>query len=112
MIPKLIYDDADVLVIDKPAGLNVHADGRTVEHALGDWLLEKYPRMKDVGEPFTTLDGRVFPRPGIVHRLDRDTSGGMILAKTPEAFTYLKKQFQEHIVKKEYLALVYCHEFW
>ena len=106
---EVIYEDADVLVIDKPAGLNVHADGRTEEKTLGDWLLEHYPEMREVGEPFTTLDGRVFPRPGIVHRLDRDTSGVMILAKTPEAFTYLKEQFKEHKVKKEYLALVYGH---
>lgn len=113
MEPKVIYENADVLVIDKPAGLNVHAGGRTIEATLSDWVIKKYPEMKDVGEPFVlipnTKDLPPIPRPGIVHRLDRDTSGVMILAKTPEAFVYLKEQFKEHKVKKEYLALVYGH---
>src|SRR3989338_6344637 len=98
--PRVLFQDADVLVIDKPAGLSVHADGRSDGATLADWILAHYPDTADVGEPFTTLDGRVFPRPGIVHRLDKETSGVMILAKTPEDFTYLKEQFQEHKVKK------------
>src|SRR3989344_517155 len=107
--PLVIFEDADVLVLDKPAGLVVHGDGRVVEASLSDWILEHYPELEKVGEAFTTLEGKVFPRPGIVHRLDRDTSGLMVVAKTPEAFDYLKKEFKEHRVKKGYIALVYGH---
>ena len=106
---KIIYENADVLVLDKPAALVVHGDGRTLESTLSDWIIEHYPDLKDVGEPFATLDGKSFPRPGIVHRLDRDTSGLIIVAKTQKSFIYLKNEFKEHRVKKEYIALVYGH---
>src|SRR3989344_1582856 len=118
--PKIVYEDESVLVLDKPAGLVVHGDGRTPrrqgsagqapEPTLSDWILKNYPELENVGEPFTTLGGKVLPRPGIVHRLDRDTSGLIIIAKTAESFSYLKKEFKEHRVKKEYLALVYGHK--
>jgi len=107
--PQIIYEDEDVLVLNKPAGLVVHGDGRTEETTLVDWIMEHYPAFADVGEPFVTLDGKVFPRPGIVHRLDRETSGLVIVAKTFASYDYLKIEFQEHKVKKEYLALVYGH---
>ncbi|MEK7535529.1 MAG: RluA family pseudouridine synthase [Patescibacteria group bacterium] len=112
---KIIYEDADVLVLDKPAGLVVHGDGRTQESTLSDWILEHYPELEKVGEPFETkvlgTSGQVLvvPRPGIVHRLDRDTSGLIIIAKTPKAFDYLRSEFKNHRVKKEYIALVYGH---
>jgi len=107
--PKIIFENNDVLVLDKPAGLVVHGDGRTQEPSLCNWILENYPELENVGEEFKTLDGKTFPRPGIVHRLDRDTSGLIIIAKTPDAFTYLKNEFKEHRIKKEYVALVYGH---
>jgi 23S rRNA pseudouridine1911/1915/1917 synthase len=109
MEPSVIYEDDDVLVLDKPAGLVVHGDGRTQETTLSDWILRHYPSLEKVGEPFVTLDGKIFPRPGIVHRLDRETSGLIIVAKTAVAYEYLKNEFKEHRVKKEYLALVYGH---
>ena len=109
MEPQIIFQDADVLVLDKPASLVVHGDGRTQEATLSDWILEHYPELEKVGEPFTTLDGKVFPRPGIAHRLDRETSGLIIIAKTQKSFEYLKNEFKEHKIKKEYITLVYGH---
>ena len=128
---KIIYEDDDVLVLDKPAGLIVHGDGRTVEPSLADWILLHYPALKDVGEPFeprlpgtrhqvlaesknpnlvpSTQHLTPIPRPGIVHRLDRETSGVIIVAKTQTAFTYLKEQFRERNLDKEYRAIVYGH---
>ncbi len=105
----VIYEDDDVLVINKPSGLIVHSDGRTDEPALTDWVMERYPYMDAVGEPWTSPQGNVIPRPGIVHRLDRTTSGVMILAKTSGAHTHLKSQFQNRTITKEYRAYVYGH---
>ena len=100
---KILYEDSDVLAIDKPAGMAVHDDaGGHQKNTVADWVLQNYPKMKNVGEP---QDGA--PRPGIVHRLDKDTSGVLILAKNQKAYTFLKKQFQERTVKKVYQAIVY-----
>jgi 23S rRNA pseudouridine1911/1915/1917 synthase len=113
MSPSIIFENTDFLIVNKPVGLAVHADGRpaqqgrTKEHTLADWLLEKYPEIKDVGEPWTSPEGEVIYRPGIVHRLDKDTSGLMVVAKNQEMFDVLKKQFQNREVKKVYHAFVY-----
>lgn len=109
MEPSVLYEDRDVLVINKPAGLIVHSDGRTDEPSVATWVLEHYPALAEVGEPWTSPSGEVVPRPGIVHRLDRDTSGVMILAKTKEAYAYLKEQFQNRTTEKIYHAFVYGH---
>lgn len=103
----ILYEDESILVVNKPAGLVVHEDGRTKEPTLVDWILEKYPEMKEVGEPLTLSSGEVIYRPGIVHRLDRETSGVLVIAKTQKAFEYLKKQFQSRETKKTYFAFVY-----
>tara|TARA_B100000745_G_scaffold110507_1_gene70937 strand:+ start:2944 stop:3690 length:747 start_codon:yes stop_codon:yes gene_type:complete len=105
--PTIIFEDDDILIIDKPAGLVVHGDGRTEEPSVADWVLENYPELKEVGEPWMNQEGQMIPRPGIVHRLDRNTSGVMVLAKTQEVFEFLKEQFQERNVKKTYRAWVY-----
>lgn len=107
--PDILFEDDSVLVINKPAGLIVHSDGRTVEPSVADWVVARYPQMAGVGEPWTSPQGTVVDRPGIVHRLDRTTSGVMVLAKTPEAHAFLKEQFQTRTVQKEYVALVYGH---
>jgi 23S rRNA pseudouridine1911/1915/1917 synthase len=107
--PDVIYEDADVIVLDKPAGLIVHSDGRTEEPSLADWLVERYPSLRGVGEPWTSPQGQVVDRPGIVHRLDRTTSGVMAVAKTQEAYAFLKDEFHERTVAKEYRAYVYGH---
>lgn len=107
--PQIIYEDSDILVINKPAGLVVHGDGRTEEYTLCDWILEKYPNIKEVGEPMTLNNGKVIYRPGIVHRLDRETSGAMVIAKNQESFDFLKNQFKDRDVHKTYMAFVYGH---
>jgi 23S rRNA pseudouridine1911/1915/1917 synthase len=104
---QILYEDDDILAVSKPSGLIVHGDGRTIEPSLSDWLIKRYPDIKKVGEPWRATNGEIIWRPGIVHRLDRDTSGAIIIAKTPEAFDFLKKQFQERRVKKTYRAFVY-----
>ncbi|MDD4271221.1 MAG: RluA family pseudouridine synthase [Patescibacteria group bacterium] len=93
---KIIYETDEFLIINKPAGLAVH--GQT-NYTLADWLLEKYPNIKKIGDDPE--------RPGIVHRLDKDVSGLMVIAKTQATFNNLKRQFQDRTIKKEYTALVY-----
>jgi 23S rRNA pseudouridine1911/1915/1917 synthase len=105
--PTILYQDTDILALNKPAGLVVHADGRTDESNLTDWILEHFPQSKDVGEPIELSDGRVIHRPGIVHRLDRDTSGVMLVALTQKGFEHLKNQFQNRTIEKKYHAFVY-----
>ncbi len=106
MEPTVLYEDNEVIAVNKPAGLVVHSDGKTKEKTLVDWLMQFYPEVKDVGEPGKTSTGEMVPRPGIVHRLDRETSGVMLVAKTEESFQSLKKQFQNHQIKKVYKAFV------
>jgi len=107
MEPTILYEDKDVLAINKPTGLVVHGDGRTKELTLSDWILKKYPKIKNVGETGRDSKGEEIERSGIVHRLDRETSGVMLVAKTQKAFESLKKQFQEHKIKKIYHAFVF-----
>jgi len=98
MNAKIIHEDNDILVIDKPAGLLVHPTNKKEKNTLIDWLINKYPEIKNIGEDKT--------RPGIVHRLDKDTSGLMVIPKNNKTFFYLKKQFQNRKIEKKYLALV------
>lgn len=104
---KIIYEDDDVLVVDKPAGLIVHSDGRTIESNLSDWVLENYPNTKNVGESIFLSDGSEIKKYGIVHRLDRETSGVILIAKNQESFLFLKRQFQDRKIKKVYRAIAY-----
>lgn len=106
MEPAVLYEDENILAINKPAGLVVHSDGKTKEQTLVDWVVGKYPETISVGEPGKTATGELVPRPGIVHRLDKETSGVMLIAKTQKAFEYLKKQFQDRSIKKVYEAFV------
>ena len=108
----ILYEDKDVVVINKPAGLIVHPDGhfngkKKKEKTLVDWILKKYPKIKNVGEPILLDDGTKILRPGIVHRIDRDTTGALIIAKNKESFEFLKKQFKDRDVHKVYQAFVY-----
>ena len=105
--PTIIHEDADIVVIDKPAGLMVHGDGRFTGATLVDWVRAQYPDMEGVGETLNLDDGNAVERPGIVHRLDRETSGVLVLARTATAHARLKKQFMARDVKKTYRAFVY-----
>ncbi|MBI5004840.1 MAG: RluA family pseudouridine synthase [Candidatus Lloydbacteria bacterium] len=102
-----IYEDRYLVAINKPSGLVVHPDGRSIGPTLVDWILQEYPDMKNVGEPLVLSSGKTIFRPGIVHRLDKETSGVLVIAKTNEAFAFLKKQFQSREIKKTYRAIVY-----
>ncbi len=103
----ILYENDDLVAINKPVGIMSHPDGHATDETVSDWFASKYPASKDVGETQILVNGTVLARPGIVHRLDRDTSGIMVLAKTPEAHAFLKEAFKEHVIHKTYLAFVY-----
>lgn len=107
MEPKILYEDRYILALDKPSGLLVHSDGRSQAETLVDWLDKNYPALSEVGEAQILQKGEKIKRPGIVHRLDKDTSGVMLVAKTREAHQFLKEQFQNRRVEKTYHALVW-----
>lgn len=96
----VVHEDNNLAVINKPAGLLVHPAPLQKDGTLIDGLLKRFPEIKNVGDEPAL-------RPGIVHRLDRETSGLMVVAKNQGTFEFLKKQFQERKVEKRYLALVY-----
>ena len=94
----VIYQDDDVMVVNKPAGLLTHAKGvQSEEFSVGEFMRTR------------TTDAADTNRPGIVHRLDRATSGVMVAAKNPMAKLWLQKQFSQRKVKKTYIALVVGH---
>ncbi len=107
LTPTVLFENKNLLVINKPAGLVVHSDGKTKEPSLCDWILENYPKIKGVGEQSRTPEGVLIDRPGIVHRIDRDTSGIMVIAKTQDSFEYLKEQFKGRAVRKTYNTFVW-----
>lgn len=96
---KTIFENKNILVIDKPAGITVHPNYHGQRHTLIDEIIKKYPQIKKVGDDAL--------RPGIVHRLDKDTSGLMIIAKNNQAFNFLKQQFLQKEITKKYLCLVH-----
>lgn len=106
MDDMILLETNEYLVINKPAGLMVHPDGKKQVPTLTDFLIARYPEMKGVGEPVTFNDTEI-DRPGIVHRLDEETSGVLVVAKTKEAFIHFKKQFMDRTIQKEYHAVVW-----
>lgn len=98
MTPEIIFADKDLVVINKPHGIPVHG-GNTISGAtLVDFILEKYPEIKTVGEDPV--------RPGIVHRLDKNTSGVMIVARNQKTFEFLKDLFKNRRIEKKYHAIL------
>jgi 23S rRNA pseudouridine1911/1915/1917 synthase len=95
--PKVIFEDESLLVLDKPTGMVVNRAQTVKRETLQDWL-EKKLKLQDRG---------VGGRAGIVHRLDKETSGILIVAKTEQAFTNLQKQFKDRKIKKSYQALAH-----
>lgn len=107
MTIPIIFENNDIVVINKPCGLVVHPFDNSDEATLIDYLKETHPALFDIPDNiFTLQDGTVINLGGIVHKLDRSTSGVMILAKHKEIFMALKEQFLDHTIKKVYLALV------
>ena len=95
---KTLFEDEHILVIEKPSGLVVHPGAGTTRNTLVNALLFHCPSLSGVGEK---------TRPGIVHRLDKETSGVMVVAKTKLAYEELQRQFKDREVKKIYLGLVW-----
>ncbi len=87
----ILYEDDDMVAINKPAGVMTHPDGHTKDETVSDWFAARYPDSREVGETQRLTDGTEITRSGIVHRLDRDTSGVLVLAKTPEAHAFLTR---------------------
>lgn len=94
---KVVYEDADLAVIDKPSGLVVHPGAGNLEHTLVNALLNRFKQLSSVNPN----------RPGIVHRLDKETSGLLVIAKNNNAHLALAKQFAEHSIKRKYAAIVH-----
>lgn len=96
---NVLFEDDHVLVIDKPAGMVVHPAAGHSEGTLVNALLGRYQELPNPGGPTH--------RPGIVHRLDKDTSGVMVIARTENAMTTLGRAFHDHTIEREYAALVW-----
>lgn len=94
----VIEENPHFLIIDKPAGIQVHPSVSRGSGTVANWIIARYPEIQNVGDP---------ARPGIVHRLDKDTSGLLIIARTSRSFTALKKLFKDRNIKKRYLSLVF-----
>jgi 23S rRNA pseudouridine1911/1915/1917 synthase len=94
------YTDDELIVLSKPAGLVVHPGAGHRDGTLVNGLLHRFPDIAGVGDP---------ARPGIVHRLDRDTSGLMVVAASPDAYDSLVAALGRHDVERRYLALVWGH---
>ena len=99
---SILYEDDDILVIDKPAGLVVHPGAGNPDHTLVNALLHYDPRIRHVGDP---------ARPGIVHRLDADTSGLLIAARSSRGYEALVPMFAEHRVHRQYYAIAHAPNF-
>jgi len=96
----VVHEDPHLVVVDKPAGLVVHPGSGNPTGTLVHGLLARYPEIADVGEPF---------RPGIVHRLDRDTSGLLVVARSAEAHEGLTAALRDRTVTRRYRTLVWGH---
>lgn len=105
--PHIIAENEWLIAIDKPAGLIVHRDGRTDEPSLADWIGENFSALRGVGGAWVSPQGESVPLNGLVHRLDRTTSGVVLAAKNQDVFEYLKSEFKERRVEKKYQAWVY-----
>ncbi len=92
---KIIYEDENVLAIDKPPGITVFSEKE--ENTLIKEVIKEYPELKKAGNP---------PRYGAVHRLDKDTSGLVLIAKNTEALIFFQKQFKQRKVEKKYKGLL------
>jgi 23S rRNA pseudouridine1911/1915/1917 synthase len=95
---EILYEDDDLVVLNKPAGLTVHPGAGQRRGTLVNALLHHCPDLQGIGE---------VQRPGLVHRLDKDTSGAMVVAKTEFALQFFLRQFKDRQVDKKYLALVW-----
>ncbi|MBU1613438.1 RluA family pseudouridine synthase [Patescibacteria group bacterium] len=96
---KIVAETPDYIVINKPSGMLTHSTNRLEKDSLAELLAEKYPELKKVGEDPV--------RPGIVHRLDKEASGLLVVARTQKMFDHLKNQFKKRTIEKEYIVLAH-----
>ena len=94
---RLLREDDDLIILDKPAGLTVHPAPGERQTTLASALLQRWPELSRLGDAL---------RPGLVHRLDRDTTGALVIARSQRALDSLQRQFRERSVEKRYLAVV------
>ena len=95
---SVLYEDGDVVVVDKPAGMAVHAGAGRARGTLVNALMHRFAELSEVGGPL---------RPGIVHRLDKTTSGALVVARNDAAHRHLAEQFRRRTVTKKYVALLH-----
>lgn len=102
LAPHVIYEDENFLAVNKPSGLITHPKNED-DHSqsVAGWILDNHPSIRGVGE--------YADRPGIMHRLDKETSGILIIAKDQTTYNYFKNLFQTRSIKKTYIALVIGH---
>lgn len=93
---EVVYEDSDIAIINKPTGLTVHPGAGNLEHTLVNGLLHRFRNLSSVNPN----------RPGIVHRLDKDTSGLLVVAKNNNAHLELSRQFAQHSIERKYIAIV------
>ena len=104
--PKGIFTDDQLLVLNKPAGWLTHPSGRSDTPSVTEWLIVNDPSLAIIGPAEKLQDGTIIARAGILHRLDRETSGVLAVAKTAEAFDWFTTSFRERTVAKIYRAIV------
>ncbi|HYE22882.1 MAG TPA: RluA family pseudouridine synthase [Candidatus Paceibacterota bacterium] len=104
---KILFENEEIVAVDKPAGVMTHPDATTTDETASDWFARTYPASVEVGETQYLVNGKELHRPGVVHRLDRETSGVLVFCKTKEAHAHLKEAFKSRDVQKTYLAFTY-----
>jgi 23S rRNA pseudouridine1911/1915/1917 synthase len=104
---QIIFEDEQFLVLNKPAGIVVNKSDSAKEITVQEWMEEKLASEGLVVTGESEIEKEFISRGGVVHRLDKDTSGLLLLAKNPESFEKLKDQFKERTVAKKYLTLVH-----
>ena len=102
---EVVYQDENIIVVNKPAGLQVHPSDTEKENTLANGLVVEFPEIENIHDG--SQDSWI--RPGIVHRLDKDTSGAMVVARNEKTFFELKRKFADREIRKNYVALVYGH---
>lgn len=101
---EIIYEDENIIVVSKPANLQVHPDYKEKSNTLVNGIISKYPEIANLTENSSELSKM---RPGIIHRLDKDTSGIIVIARKKKSFDELKMMFKKRKIQKKYLAVVY-----
>lgn len=109
--PRILFQDEDIIVLEKPSGVTVNKSDTTVaEVTMQDWVEERF-KISEMTHKLSVneagWESEFYKRSGIVHRIDKETSGILLAAKNPTAFDTLQKQFRERVVEKSYLALAH-----